>query len=84
MDEKMVVKPDRLRIGDLVAIVAPASNLKREYLARGVEELERLGFCVKYREDILDKVWYTAGSDERRAKELMQAIADPEVKAVWA
>src|SRR5262249_32587089 len=27
---------------------------------------------------------YTAGSDERRAEEMMQAFADPEVKAVWA
>ncbi len=67
-----------------MAIVAPASNLKREYLARGVAELERLGFRVKYREDILDKARYTAGSDERRAEELMQAFADAEVKAVWA
>lgn len=84
MDEKIVVKPARLRIGDLVAIVAPASTLKREYLARGVEELERLGFRVKHREDILDKARYTAGSDERRAEELMQTFIDTEVKAVWA
>ncbi|MDQ3014181.1 MAG: LD-carboxypeptidase [Acidobacteriota bacterium] len=84
MDEKIVVKPARLRIGDLVAIVAPASNLKREYLARGVEELERLGFRVKHRENILDKARYTAGSDERRAEELMQTFIDTEVKAVWA
>ena len=82
--EKTTVKPARLRIGDLVAIVAPASNLKREHLARGVAELERLGFRVKHREDILGKAGYTAGSDERRAEELMQAFSDPEVKAVWA
>jgi len=71
-------------MGDTVAVVAPASNLKPDYLARGVAELERLGFRVKHREDILDKARYTAGSDERRAEELMQAFADPEIKAVWA
>lgn len=71
-------------MGDTVAIVAPASNLKSDYLARGVAELERLGFRVKYREDILDKARYTAGTDARRAEELMQAFTDPEVKAVWA
>src|SRR5256885_14568611 len=82
--EKKMVKPARLKAGDTVAIVAPASNLKREYLARGVAELERLGFRVKHREDILDKALYTAGSDARRAEELMQAFTGPEVKAVWA
>jgi muramoyltetrapeptide carboxypeptidase len=68
----------------MVAIVAPASNLKAEYLARGVAEIERLGFRASYEPEILQKERYTAGSDERRAQELMRAFIDPEVKAVWA
>lgn len=83
-NQTKLVKPSALRAGDLVEIVAPASNLKSDYLARGVAELERLGFRARHRPDILDKARYTAGSDERRAEELMQAFADPEVKAVWA
>lgn len=83
-DSLTICKPVGLCAGDTVAVVAPASNLKADYLARGVAELERLGFRVKHRADILDKAWYTAGSDQRRADELMEAFADPEVKAVWA
>ncbi|MBI1761851.1 MAG: LD-carboxypeptidase [Acidobacteria bacterium] len=79
-----LIKPPALRPGDTVAIVAPASNLKPDYLQRGVAELERLGFRIKYAPDILDKARYTAGSDERRARELHAAFADPDVKAVWA
>ena len=79
-----IIKPAALCAGDLVAVVAPASNLKSDYLARGVAELERLGFRVKHRADILDKARYTAGSDQRRAEELMAAFVDAEVKAVWA
>src|SRR5262249_47348224 len=79
-----IIKPSALRVGDAVAMVAPASNLKAEYLARGVAELERLGFRVKYDPGILDKASYTAGDDQRRAAELMHAFVDPEVKAVWA
>lgn len=79
-----VIKPPALRAGDAVAIVAPASNLKADYLARGVAELERLGFRARYEPGILDKAKYTAGDDERRAAELMRAFADPEIKAVWA
>lgn len=79
-----VIKPQALRAGDAVAIVAPASNLKADYLARGVAELERLGFQARYEPGILDKARYTAGDDQRRAAELMRAFADPEIKAVWA
>ena len=79
-----IIKPQALHPGDTVQIVAPASNLKKDYLQRGVAELERLGFHVKYAADILDKARYTAGSDKRRVRELMDAFADPEVKAVWA
>ncbi len=84
MTQNQIIKPDALKTGDLIAVVAPASNLKSDYLARGVAELESLGFRVKHRQDILDKARYTAGSDQRRAEELMEAFADPEVKAVWA
>jgi muramoyltetrapeptide carboxypeptidase len=79
-----IIKPPALRPGDTVQIVAPASNLKKDYLQRGIAELERLGFRVKHTADILDKARYTAGSDERRARELLEAFADPEVKAIWA
>jgi muramoyltetrapeptide carboxypeptidase len=79
-----VIKPAALRDGDAVAIVAPASNLKADYLARGVAELERLGFRARYEPGILDKARYTAGDDRRRAAELTRAFADPEIKAVWA
>ena len=79
-----VIKPAALRAGDAVAIVAPASNLKADYLARGVAEIERLGFQARYEPGILDKARYTAGDDRRRAAELTRAFADPEIKAVWA
>ncbi len=79
-----IVRPAALREGDTVAVVAPGSNLKADYLARGVAEIERLGFRAKYEPEILEKARYTAGTDERRASELMRAFADPDIKAVWA
>ncbi len=81
---KLLQKPKALEPGDLVQIVAPASNLKAEYLARGVAALTALGFRVKYDPAILEKDRYTAGTDERRRRELMDAFTNAEVKAVWA
>lgn len=79
-----VVKPPALMPGDRVAIVAPASQVREGYLARGIAEVERLGFRASCRADILARWRYTAGDDERRADELMEAFTDPSVKAVWA
>ena len=72
-----------MKSGDLVAVVAPASNIKADYLERGIAELERLGFRAQYEPEILARELYTAGSDERRARELMRAFQNPEVSAVW-
>ena len=41
------LKPPALRPGDLIGVVAPASNIKPEMLAEGCRELERLGFVYK-------------------------------------
>ncbi len=81
---KQGIRPAALAPGDLVAVVAPSSNLKADYLERGIAELERLGFRVRVEPDILAKDRFTAGSDKRRTEELMRAFADKEVKAVWA
>ncbi len=78
-----IIKPRALLEGDSVAIIAPASNLQAPYLDRGTAELAKLGLRVKYDAGILSKDRYTAGTDERRAEELMSAFADPEIKAVW-
>lgn len=80
----MMIKPPALKPGGVVGVVAPASNLKSDYLAAGAAELARLGFRVKFGDDILAKDRYTAGSLERRLAELERMWTDPEVDAVMA
>jgi len=81
---KDVVRPPALLAGDTIGVVAPASNLKRDWFAAGVRELERLGFKVKYLDSIFEKGRFTAGSDRRRADEVNRMFADTEVKAIFA
>ncbi|HET9130244.1 MAG TPA: LD-carboxypeptidase, partial [Terriglobia bacterium] len=66
------VKPPALQVGDLIGIVAPASNIKAEMLDAGCRELERLGFRTLYRPDIVKTHRYFSGTDERRAAELLE------------
>src|SRR5947207_1062650 len=77
-------KPPALRPGDTIGVVAPASNVKSDWLETGEAELHRLGFKTKHLDSIFAKSLYTAGSDARRAEELNTMFADPEVKAIFA
>ena len=81
MIERM--KPPALRPGDLIGIVAPASNIKPEMLEEGCRELERLGFRTLYRPGITTSYRYFSGTDERRAAELLEMIRNPEVRAIF-
>jgi muramoyltetrapeptide carboxypeptidase len=77
------VWPARLRPGDTIYFAAPAHALDRERMARARERLEARGYRVIERDDLFAEEGYLAGSDERRAAELMQGFADPEVDAIF-
>lgn len=62
--------------------MAPAGPLDPERFASNRVALERLGFETVARDDILARDGYLAGSDERRARELMEFVRDPDVDAI--
>jgi muramoyltetrapeptide carboxypeptidase len=78
--------PPLLSPGDCVGIVAPASHIPRgneEFLHRGAERIREMGFKVQYSPSLLKrKHLYLAGTDEERARELMEMFLDPEIKAI--
>src|SRR5271154_6627412 len=76
------VKPPALRPGDMVGIVAPASNVKRAELEAGCESLRRAGYRPFYFDNILEKDLYFAGSVERRMRELEEMFARDDVRAI--
>jgi muramoyltetrapeptide carboxypeptidase len=76
------VRPPALQPGDIVGIVAPASNIKRELLDAGCQALRTLGYKPFYFDSILDQDLYFAGSLERRAQELEDMFLRPEVRAI--
>lgn len=77
------IKPPALRPGDLIGVVAPASNIKPEMLAEGCRELERLGFRTLYRPGITTTHRYFSGTVERRAAEFLEMVRNPEVRAIF-
>lgn len=77
------IKPPALRPGDLIGIVAPASNIRPELLDEGCRELERLGFRTTYRPGITTAYRYFSGTVERRAAEFLEMVRNPEVRAIF-
>ena len=75
--------PPALRRGDSIALVVPASPVKRERIERAVAKYEELGFRIKIYGDLYRQHGYLAGDDATRAAELMQAFADPDIAAVF-
>lgn len=76
-------KPAGLKPGDEIRIVAPAGELIEKRVKLAKKRLEGLGFKVSYAEDLYRVRGYLAGSDERRAEELMAAFTDPSVAAIF-
>jgi len=76
------VKPSALRPGDMVGIVAPASNVNKAELDSGCEALRRAGYRPFYFDSIFERDLYFAGSPQRRARELEQMFEREEIRAI--
>ena len=72
-----------MKPGDLIGIAASASPFDVEEFKHGVDHLEKMGFKIFHRSDIFEKKSYLAGSDARRAEELLELLKNPEIKAVF-
>lgn len=76
------VKPPALQRGDVVGIVAPASNIQQELLEAGCNALRGMGYEPFYFDSILARDLYFAGTADRRTEELQAMFAREEVKAI--
>ena len=79
-----MIKLRRLKAGDRVALVAPASSFAPEEVEAGVAELARLGLEAVYDDAIFAKATFVAGSVETRVRAILQAWRDPGVAALVA
>jgi muramoyltetrapeptide carboxypeptidase len=76
--------PERLRSGDTVALIAPASAPEdARAIDRSVALLEAKGFRVKLGRNARKRLGYLAGTDRERAGDLMTAFADRHVKGIF-
>ena len=78
-------KPPRLRQGDTVGLVAPASAVTLpDELDRAIHWIRGMGLVPKLGAHVTDQEGYLAGNDADRAADLVAMFAAPDVSAVFA
>jgi muramoyltetrapeptide carboxypeptidase len=78
------VFPPKLRAGDKVRFVSPASTPDEPAVFERVKILEDWGLKVDLGRHVFRKNGYLAGSDQERLEDFNEALRDPEVRAVFA
>lgn len=78
----MLVKPQKLQMGDTVGVISPASPSDPDSLLRGIAYLENLGLRVKLGKNVYKENGYLAGQDQERLDDLHSMFADCDVKAI--
>lgn len=76
------IKPRRLRPGDTIGIIAPASPGDPELAAAGVRWLEAQGFRVRLGATVDQTQGYLSGPDELRAADINAMFAAPDIDGI--
>lgn len=77
-----ILKPPRLKVGDTVAVVSPATMIYKHQLKYINLVLGQQKLKVKVGTHVLDRYGYLAGKDVDRAADINAMFADDEVKAL--
>jgi muramoyltetrapeptide carboxypeptidase len=79
-----LIKPPRLRRGDVVGLIAPGGYTSDAAIEKAVQHIESLGFRVKLGTYLRDVWGNYGGTVAARIADLHAMFRDPDVKAIWA
>ncbi|GBC64069.1 LD-carboxypeptidase [Desulfonema ishimotonii] len=82
IQKNIPILPGRLKPGDRVGVIAPASPVSPEEIAGGVAVLEAFGVSVWLPDGLFERQGYLAGSDDHRAHLINTLFADERVRAI--
>ena len=80
-----LIKPEYLKKGDTVAIVAPSGILKNYngYMLKAKELLKSWGLEASIGENVFNDNGHFAGTDNQRSADFQLALDDKSIKAIW-
>ena len=80
---RRLIRPKKLKQGDLVGVVAPAGPVDPQHLETGLKVVRGMGFQPVLGRFVNDRRHFLAGEDEDRADDLMVMFQNPEIKAIF-
>jgi muramoyltetrapeptide carboxypeptidase len=79
-----LLKPPRLRFGDVVGLVAPGSPPRdARAVTRAITAIAKLGFKPRPARNVRQRLGFLAGDDTARSADLMEMFSDREVRAIF-
>ena len=82
--QKKTRKPARLKKGDVVGLIAPASAASAEKFEKAIANIKALGLQIKVGQYARLKTGFLAGTDDQRLSDLHGMYMDKNVQAIWA
>jgi len=82
-NSRTLIRPPKLHPGDKVGVVAPAGPVDKEQLQNGLDVISEMGFQPVPGRQLYSRSRYFAGDDLQRAKDIMDMVRNPEIKAVF-
>ncbi|MFC1533074.1 LD-carboxypeptidase [Thermodesulfobacteriota bacterium] len=79
----MIIKPPRLKPGDIIGIIAPAGPVTRSELQPAIDFLITKGYRIIQAPHLYHKQDYLAGYDDARLEDLHSMFQDKDIKAVF-
>jgi len=79
------IKPENLKIGDTISIIAPSGVLKdyEQYMEKSISLMESWGLNVVLGSTIYESYGHFSSTDIDREKDFQNAIDDNKIKAIW-
>jgi len=79
------MKPERLKKGDTIGIIAPSEPITeeyKEYMKNSIKIFEDMGFNIKLSKNIYKNTWGYSATPEEKASDINDMFSDKEVKAI--
>ncbi|MEG6586693.1 S66 peptidase family protein [Dendrosporobacter sp. 1207_IL3150] len=76
------IKPRRLKSGDTIGIISPASPGAEEHVTAGTTWLEEKGFRVRLGQSVGQTFGYLSGADDIRAADINNMFASPDIDGI--
>lgn len=76
------IKPNKIKQGDTVGLVAPGFAIKTEALYLALDTLGKMGYKTYHTTRIVGNYGYFSNTDEERAKDINEMFANPEIDAI--